>query len=364
MTRLCDWIRSNHVSRTRDEKQDREVASSLDVASSLSGGGPSSSQVRGAEDDGDLQGPSSGRGPSSEESFSPPSTQRGDSSDLGEVPNPRSAPILGVDDSSEPRRGDARMTTYEELLLKSPLVVDMRGELPTHKTKTWPTRDVSKLLGVVYHQSLDNYGTAHGNAKYHVGPNHLSSAGLPGLSYTFFADRELGKLVLANSLESAPYSQGDAKSSGDENALYLSVCFGGNFPGPGYDPPESMTLTSGQEWAATVGWTFFKKVFGFKDNQLFGHYHFGKPACPGYELTEIIEGIRKQYSGHPDERSFKSVNSRQSALRELGYYRGPSHNMWTTECRYALQRFQKSSALTSDGVWGPMTEARIIEALG
>lgn len=254
---------------------------------------------------------------------------------------------------------------HNDRILEADFVVDMRDELPRHDTKKWSQRDPSVIKGVVFHQSLDDYGTASGNAKYHAGPNHISSDGLPGLSYTLFCDRKLGKMVLANSVEDVPFSQGNRHIPGDENEIYLSVCVGGNFSGPGYDPPGRMLLTPTQRRLVVDGWAHLRNVFGFRNNQLFGHYHFGKLACPGYELMEIIDDIRAtHYNDEADVINFGSNDGRQQALIELGYYHGKADGVWGPQCRYALTQFQKSAGLGADGVWGPKTEAAIEVALG
>jgi hypothetical protein len=255
--------------------------------------------------------------------------------------------------------------TLNERILEAYFVVDGRESLARHETKEWRQREPEGIKGVVYHQSLDDRGSASGNAKYHVGPNHISSSGLPGLSYTMFADRISGKVVLANSVEDITYSQGNSNIPGDENELYLSVCFGGNFAGPGYDPPGGMMLTGEQRSLAFDCWAHLRNVFGFKDNQLFGHYHFGKAACPGYELMETIEDIRNShYNSESSTINFGSADGRQQALIELGYYHGKPDGEWSHQCKYALTLFQKSAGLEADGVWGPKTEAAIEVALG
>lgn len=256
------------------------------------------------------------------------------------------------------------MTDYNAEILKAGFVVDMREELARHATKTWQRRDPSVIKGVVYHQSLDDYGRVKPNAKYHVSPNHISSTGLPGLSYTMFGDREMGKVVLANDVECITYSQGDRHIPGDENELYLGVCWGGNFSGPGYRSPKDMKLTDDQARLAINLWADLKSVLSLEDNQLFGHYHFGKPACPGFELMNIIEGVRARFNyGTVLGRDFSSTEGRQAALKALGYYHGELDGEWGTQSKYALTQFQRAEELTADGVWGPKTEEAAVKLL-
>lgn len=259
---------------------------------------------------------------------------------------------------------------YNELLLKADFVIDGRVSLPHQTSKKWAQRDPKVIKGVVYHQSLDDYGTASGNAKYHTGPNHISQKGLPGLSYTLFADRKLGKLVLANSVECITYSQGNKNIPGDENELYLSVCFGGNFKAPGYSPPGNMKLTKEQKSLAVQGWEYLQEIFGFQSSQLYGHYHFGKAACPGNELMEFIENIRGLHYREVNlwglkehNITFESNVDRQTCLERLGHYHGKIDGNWGPLSKYALSQFQAAVPLPTDGVWGPRVEEAITEAL-
>jgi hypothetical protein len=198
-------------------------------------------------------------------------------------------------------------------------------------------------------------------AKYFTGPNHISAEGLPGVSYTAVVEPS-GIGTLCNDVEDETFSQGDAAGSGDENALYLAVCYCGNFSGPGYqgtqEPTDAQMITAHQIWATC------KDLWGWKNNQLFGHYHFGKPACPGYTLTNLIESVNADKDWADPKYDLEEIDGRQGALKELGYYEGEIGGAWSTECRYALTQFQTKAGLTPDGVWGPKTNAAVLAALG
>jgi hypothetical protein len=233
-------------------------------------------------------------------------------------------------------------------------IFDGRKSLPHHKTEKWDQRDPIKILGVVYHQSLENFGTASGNSKYHVDPNHISDNGLPGLAYPLFVEKS-GDIWLANNIEDITYSQGSVTG----NKLYVGVCFGGNFSGPGYE--GSQKPTNAQLRVARELWTHLKKIWGFKDNQLFGHYDFGKPACPGNELMEIIEDINSDYIS---DDNLNTTIGRQQALAELGYYTGKIDGDWGNKSKTALIAFQRIAGLKSDGVWGKQTNLAVLVNLG
>lgn len=225
-------------------------------------------------------------------------------------------------------------------------------ELPVHDTKKWAKRDPNELKGVVVHQSLEEYGTAKGNARYHVGPNHISSDGLPGLSYTFFIEKS-GEVIYTNPIECKTYSQGYAARPGDENAEFVSICVGGNFSGPGYKGTQDPTVE--QMIAVSKLWIVLRDMWGWSDDALHGHYEFGKQACPGYSLMKIIEGFGLS--------SFSTTIERQKALAALGHYRGDLDGKWGPESKAALVKFQGQAGLELDGVWSSETTEKVKAAL-
>jgi len=252
------------------------------------------------------------------------------------------------------------MNYNSEFLRRIPGLVDMRGKLPVHATKKWLGRDPAALVGVVYHQSLDSGDSLFGLAKYHVGPNHISSTGLPGLSYTMFVGRD-GVPRLANNVEDKTYSQGDADKPGDENAEFLAVCFSGNFSGAGY--VGSQTLNEAQGITAHSLWEQLRDILNFGNDRLFGHYDFGKPACPGNELQAIIE-VYNNLSESELAIPLATVTDRQASLKKLGCYQGPLGCEWGPECRLGLTEFQKTVGLVPDGVWNKRLAIAIRKALG
>lgn len=250
------------------------------------------------------------------------------------------------------------MSIHEQILALPFVKVET---LPVHPTKTWDKRDVlikgsPVLKGMVVHQSLEEYRKASGNAKYHVGSNHISDDGLPGLSYTFFIEAD-GKVIYANHIEDKPYSQGYSDRPGDENAEFVSVCVGGNFSGPGY--AGTQTPTQAQIDSVRRLWNELAVIFNWGNDCLFGHYHFGKPTCPGNDLMEVIDSIRPM--------TFSSTIERQKALHRLGYYKGEIDGRWGPVSKAALVEFQKVvsqvCSVKVDGVWGDRTSEAVKRAL-
>lgn len=241
--------------------------------------------------------------------------------------------------------------SYDSEILKAKFICI--ETLPVHKTKKWDKRDPAKLKGVVLHQSLEEYGTASGNARYHVGPNHISDTGLPGLSYTLFIEKD-GKVILANPTDRKTYSQGYGGRPGDENEEFLSICIGGNFYAPGYYGTQ--TPTRDQLCSIEMVWGHLKEIWGWTDLCLYGHFHFGKPTCPGDVIAEWIDSVRPMV--------FVTTVERQKALLRLGFYTGDMDGKWGPASKAALVGFQKSAGIITDGVWGDKTSDAVLAAMG
>ena len=240
--------------------------------------------------------------------------------------------------------------TTDEFLAAFPFVEDAREKLPRHATKTWPHRRVDDMLGMVWHQTLGT-GNAHGTARYHVGPNHISSDGLPAISYTFYVERD-GDVLLCNDLEATTFSQGDRTRPGDENRQYVAVCFSGNFDAPGYRGSEHVSAR--QVLGGLRLWLACSKTFRWDGDRLFGHCHMGKAVCPGTALSQVIDIVRadpvRRYSFVS---GLDTPKGRQQALQKLGFYMGAVDGIWGVESRRALAAYQASRNLTVDGYWGP-----------
>ncbi len=238
---------------------------------------------------------------------------------------------------------------------------DGRGKLKRNpRGKKWKKRNVDALKGMVWHQEL-GWGTVEGVAKYHTGPeSHLHDGGVESISYTF-AIRRNGQIVLCNDFDRAVWSQGFRGRRGDENAEFMSVMFEGYFHGPGVTEPSAGEPNANQISAALSLWRICKDEWGWDEDDLYGHYHFGKPACPGTTLEELIESIRA--NAPAPKHDLTDTKGRQRALKTLGFYAGRIDGNWGPRSKGALIRFQEKKGLVPDGIWGPKTEAAMVQAL-
>lgn len=239
-------------------------------------------------------------------------------------------------------------------------VQDLRDRLPTHAEKTFGRRDPSLLQGLVAHHSAGPSGGVsrlQGVAAYHVGPNHISSTGCPGICYTL-AITDDGQVCILWDLEVAPWSQGDKSKPGDENASWLSVLMLGNF--------RSKSNAEGGEPSIEQFRTYLGLVLACRSVwgptfRLAGHYDFGKPACPGSSMQGLIQAISVKPAGPQP-----SVQRIQTGLVELGYLprkKTSVDGLWGPKTRAAVATFQRDQHLKVTGeVTGPTWLAMVREA--
>jgi len=242
-------------------------------------------------------------------------------------------------------------------------VTDLRHRLPRHESRAWGKRDPAGIQGVVYHHAAST-GTFEAVANYHIKPNHISSRGLPSISYTMGIDTD-GTIALFNDFVWRTYSQGYSKRPGDENAEFMAVLIRGNLWSPhnpnGHDPTEKQLFSA----AALYDW--LHRNWGLHPSMLFGHYHFGKALCPGSAVKRLIETIRGDVVEPTPtmlpEKQINLVADRQIKLKTLGHYSGNIDGIWGPQSDSALRAFQAESGLYVDGIWGRNTEAAMKAAL-
>jgi hypothetical protein len=232
-------------------------------------------------------------------------------------------------------------------------ITDVRDILPRHDYKQWRQRELGDIKGVVFHQSL-GHGSLRVANKYHISnDNHISATGCPRLCYTAWVD-EAGEVFLCNDLEDITWSQGGRVRpfTWAANTHYVAVCFKGNFTGADHIGSVEPTDT---QLAAGIGvWEWLRDLLGLTQMDLFGHYHFGKPACPGDVLGGLVETIR---SDGLQEYLPATHQDWQFGLKTLGYDLGNFGPMndgvdgdWGGLSQKALVNFQRDCQMTATAV--------------
>ena len=269
---------------------------------------------------------------------------------------------------------------------------DIRDEVPRHRTREFRRRAVDQIVGIAVHHTAggdDPFATA----RYHVSPNHVSKDGCPSINYTFFIDKE-GTLFLCNDLDSKTWSIGkpppfaiNGQARPSSNTFFLSVVVGGSFNSrhnkTGEEPTveqvlalmmlitsltreDSMRVCPFEASEADQA-TFRGYVHGalshLSSADLYGHFDFGKGACPADTLESLIRALRSQGRRFIERTEISSVHDWQGALEKLGLYTSKVDGLWGPQSRKALISFEESLGLRPEGVRSDRVRRALEEAL-
>ena len=247
-------------------------------------------------------------------------------------------------------------------------ITDIVHKLPWHKQRVWSTRRLKQIDKIIIHQALCNCTLEQVN-EYHITPgaeNHLSPQGAPHFAYHYGIRQKGdegskdGEIIQANDLSDITWHTTGQNSSG------VGVLLQGNFRGTGYDlegvsdGPTDNQMQS-LEWLVDYLVDFLR----ITPQDVYGHYHFGKPACPGYKVSEWIEAyrLRDLQEKKGSQVRIRDVRELQEALKILGYEPGKIDGIIGSQTMQSIRKFQREQQLVIDGVAGPQTKGRLITLL-
>jgi hypothetical protein len=157
--------------------------------------------------------------------------------------------------------------------------------LPWHPYRRWMLRTLTQINKIIIHQELDD-GSIEAVNLYHISPNHISPKGCPHFCYHYGIEKS-GEIIQANDLRAITWHTKGQNEGG------IGIMLVGNFPGPGHDTgtsePTPEQLTALEELC-----DYLINAFGFSNQEVYGHCHFGKAACPGNTVQGWIEGRRRK----------------------------------------------------------------------
>lgn len=232
-------------------------------------------------------------------------------------------------------------------------ITNLIQALTWHPTRKWGKRNLTRIKKIIVHQELGEATIEEVN-RYHIGPNHISQEGCPHFCY-HYGIRKNGEVIQANELSSITWH-----CSG-QNTEAIGIMLVGNFNGPGYDLGTSEPTA--EQLASLKALTqHLMENFNLTRQDIYGHYHFGKPACPGFTLQTWVETIRADISaiGKPAQIE-KTLIEIQKRLNQLGYAAGPEDGIHGIKTLAAIRKFQADQGLTVDGVAGPVTWKKLLE---
>jgi hypothetical protein len=156
--------------------------------------------------------------------------------------------------------------------------------LAWHPYRRWSSRNLTQINKIIIHQEL-NDGNIEAVNRFHIRPNHISKKGCPHFCYHYGIEKT-GEIIHANELHHITWHTKGQNDTG------IGIMLAGNFAGPGHE--ESTTEPTPEQMTALEELCeYLIKAFGFSNQEVYGHYHFGKPACPGNVIQNWIENRRK-----------------------------------------------------------------------
>jgi N-acetyl-anhydromuramyl-L-alanine amidase AmpD len=233
-------------------------------------------------------------------------------------------------------------------------IVNMIKKLPWHEERRWPARDPGQINKIIIHQELAAGRLEEVNT-YHISPgsdNHLSTRGCPHLCYHYGIrqfERD-GEIVQANELSHITWHTKNYNTSG------VGILLEGCFKGTGYDYGTDGPTTAQMEALENLV-DYLIDALGLTHQDVYGHYHFGKPACPGYRISEWVETYRFGLESKTNSQ-LKPMDIRliQRALKKTGYDCGKVDGIIGPQTVTALRNFQRDHNLDIDGIPGPQTQ--------
>lgn len=223
--------------------------------------------------------------------------------------------------------------------------------LKWHPKRRWSERKLTTINKIIIHQELGE-GTTEEVNLYHIQPNHISPRGCPHFCYHYSIEKT-GDIIQANELKHITWH------TAAENLVGIGIMLVGNFAGPRHSLGTSEPAPE-QIKSLDFLTGFLQDAFGFSNQEVYGHYHFGKRACPGTVVENWIEGHRKLTKTEFRDIE-RSLHVLQSSLKELGYYKGSIDNIYGIKTAAAILKFQAGQGLKVDGIPGPETWKKLIQ---
>jgi len=165
-------------------------------------------------------------------------------------------------------------------------------ELTVHKTKMFKQRPLLGINKVIFHQAMSK-GTIAGVAKYHVGPNHISKTGCPGILYQIGIEHDKdGTAYKTNRFRTLSWH------TKGQNLKAIGVLVMGDFHADGWDGTQTLMPKQRDNIRRVMDLLLEDKFLpGIDSYQCFQfHSTFNKKACPGFAVYDEVMIQRQQLS--------------------------------------------------------------------
>jgi len=147
---------------------------------------------------------------------------------------------------------------------------DLRGKLPIHSTKVYPTRDISEVKGIVFHHTATRAQTLKNISDFHV-----NGRGWPAIAYHIAIGSD-GKVYLLHDLTTASYH------TAGHNRRNIGIVLVGNYQDREMTPEMKESVIKVLKWVRSE--VYIRHIWLHKDAVA--------TACPGTYAIKYLEPLQ------------------------------------------------------------------------
>lgn len=151
--------------------------------------------------------------------------------------------------------------------------------------KLWGKRKLSQIYKVIVHQELGEANTLSVH-NYHISPEcHLKlGTGAPRIAYHYTIEKD-GTVYQVNDQTDITWH------TGGQNLHGIGIMLVGDFDG--VDHKGKSKPTNEQIGSLKDLLDHLTKQLSIDEKDVYGHSDFGKPACPGFVVTDFVKKYRE-----------------------------------------------------------------------
>lgn len=156
-------------------------------------------------------------------------------------------------------------------------IKDLRRVLPRHPSRRYGRRSLEQIEQIIIHHTAGPTNqTPKEIADYHIGPNHISDEGIPGIAYHFMINRK-AEVFQVNDLETISWHV-----SG-QNTRSIGVCFIGH---------HDQIAPTNEQLNQLIRLIQYIQQHLRRSLEIAGHRAYANKSCPGDYVD--VDWIKEQ----------------------------------------------------------------------
>lgn len=254
-------------------------------------------------------------------------------------------------------------------------VVDRRGDFDPHPTARYARRELDQIVFVTWHHTAGptiNEDAPERVWNYHRNNPLPSGSEREGAAYwaCLCEGSDGTDLHVFHDATVATWSQGYAQEPGDENMRGLGIVVAGSYVGP-HNPDGTKAsahlldtvrkITTGvMRWMQVASW-IDNGGERFPAHRITGHFDYGKAACPGAQIEQLVRQMRGEGTSAPY--TLTTWRNRQAALEKVGIDPGTIDGIYGRKTGAAIRELTTAAGLYPTNRWGRGARGALIESM-